>query len=450
MNILCIGYYDKFSRFFLGIKSALKKENPNLQFKIYSLYFSGFFYSFLRGNSSSLFSFKAWWNVFFNKRKYLKIVGSQTHYHSIDLHELIAYQFQLNEKTSRKQMLLQAISYIDLMHKEIERFQPDAILLIGDSRLLIEITKQLAQQRKIKTWFVEQGPFQTTFFDEKGVNANASIRGFSSEENSLQREKIDSINSFLIRNRQQKYSRCPFYRGIDYFLDFLLKKSSFYPPDLKVPEPFLKKYDLCKNKNFTPFDSEKFHEENPNKPIFLLICQVPFDVNMSHHSPHFNSHFELLKNVYQNLPENAILVVREHPLFKGKYERIFYDFLQENSIYIDCNKDFNSIFDQANIILVNNSTVGLEAISRKKTVVVLGNSYYDHSGICLKLVDKCRLRELLEHSLEFRPDPEKINAFLYEFLFNHLIEGFITDEKQIAPKSIAQRINCYFKNQSAS
>ena len=44
MNILCIGYYDKFSRFFLEIKKELKKKDENLKFTILSIHFSGFIY----------------------------------------------------------------------------------------------------------------------------------------------------------------------------------------------------------------------------------------------------------------------------------------------------------------------------------------------------------------------------------------------------------------------
>lgn len=436
MKILCIGYYDKFSRFFLGIRKELKKEFPKLDFKIFNLYFSGFFYGFLRNVPSALFSFRAWKNVFFNKRKYLKIIEKHTHYRTISLENLVFPYCQLNKSLSKRQLLLQAVSYIDLVEKELVSNRPDLILLIGDSRMLIEITKKLAREHGVKTYYIEQGPFGTTVFDRKGVNANASIRDFQFE-NKETGSDWGTIELFMNRNFPRKYIRSPFYRGMDYLLGYILENTKFYPPDLKIPELFFKKYDLCEDDRFKKFPKRAYQQ---GKPIFLLICQVPFDVNLSHHSPFFKSHSELLERVFESLPPKSMLVVREHPLYRGKYEDRFYELLLTEQIFVDCGQNLHASLEYANVVIVNNSTVGLEAIAKHKPVVVLGNSYYDLPPLCLKCTTAEKLGELLQKSLSFKPSRPKSLTFLHAYFFEHLIKGHLTDRNLGAASAIAKKI----------
>lgn len=435
MKILCIGYYDKFSRFFLGIEKELKTHYTSIQFSILSLFFSGFFYAGLRGKSSSWLTQKALFKVFNNKRKYNRILESGAVYKNLNLNELINYHFKLNPKTSRKKLLLQAVAYIDIIDEKL-REDPDFLMLIGDLRLPVEIARRLAEQYHIKTFFIEQGPFKTTIFDEKGVNANHSIRGFQPAHNqNIPTKKWKKPGS--TSPQPKKYSRSPFYRGMDYALEFLLQKTPVYPPDLKMNQALFSRFTFSdavqKNIEFLP---KKTHA----KSIFLLVCQVPFDVNMTHHSPHFSNHFEILKAVYENLPENALLVVREHPIYRGKYSTAFYDFIIENQIQVDFQKSAAPVMKAADVVVVNNSTVGLEAISQYKKTLVMGDAYYDSSDLCLKLDERENLKRLLKQSLEFKVNPEKVNSFMQEFTENHLLEGFITDKHLKSPKAIAEKL----------
>lgn len=152
----------------------------------------------------------------------------------------------------------------------------------------------------------------------------------------------------------------------------------------------------------------------------------------------------MVQAIYQNLPTNSTLIIREHPLYRGKYGSDFYQFLQQNNIYIDFQKNFNIVMQKSEVIIVNNSTVGIEAIAKGKRVVVLGDAYYDSSGLCLKLQEKEKLSSVLQEALHFKIDRKRINAFLYEFLNHHLVNGFITDKNLKAAQTIANRLSSMY------
>ena len=434
MNVFCIGYYDKFSRFFIHIEKHLKQKHPDLKFSIASIYISGYLYSKLRNLPSSALTFQAWLLAYKHRKKYHKIISSETHYKGFHIENLIS----LYKENNSNSIIKQALAYIDILDEKLK--DVDILLLIGDLRLPVEIAKTIAEKQKITTYFIEQGPYQTTLFDAQGVNANASIRGYQSTETKNSTEKEDFINHFTNREKKKKYNRSPLYRGLDYFLEALLSKTPILPPDLKINNPLFKyKNQRLASKSFSNYKS------TTSKNIFLLICQVPFDVNMTHHSPFYKNHEEILEDVYSHLPENSILVVREHPIYKGKYGTRFYNYILNNkTIFLDTHQDFSKILSTTNVVIVNNSTVGLEAIVQNKTVVALANSYYDSSDICLKLAEKAQLNLLLKKALTYKIDKTSKVNFLYNFFKHHLIEGFITDEYLTAPKTIAEKINSKF------
>lgn len=423
-KVLCIGYYDKFSRFFLHIKNEFYIDNQNVIIPVLSTYLSGFLYGFLRFQSSGWISARAWWKASRNRKTYLRLLTKNSTYKGFDIEKLITNYAQPNNS-----LRCQAMAYIDILEQKVN--DADYLLMIGDLRLPFEIARQWANRKNIPTFFIEQGPYATTMVDEKGVNANASIRGFlpSKAEDIVKKEFVDK---YINRERPQKYFRSPLYRGLDYALEFLLMKTAFFPPDLKVHHPI-----FSKKKHIQNIDIQFNIYEN----VFLLIAQVPFDVNMTHHSPHYKNHADILRDVHQNLPKNSALIVREHPIFAGKYEKKFYDYIQQyDTVFIDNKTALSSILTKVDVVVVNNSTVGLEAIAQQKSVVVLANAYYDSSEICLKLTQREELPTLLQKALNFQPDEHQVTDFLYHFFTKQVVEGFITDKNLKAAKGVYQYI----------
>ena len=125
--------------------------------------------------------------------------------------------------------------------------------------MCIEVAIALAKSRNIKVLYIEQGPFNTTFFDDKGVNANISIRGrISSKNNNLSPQTKLEFNT-------KKYNRSPIYRGLDILLMTLFERTYFYPPDLKYS-------DLNSYRSKRSFIKTEYSND---EQIALLILQVP-------------------------------------------------------------------------------------------------------------------------------------------------------------------------------
>lgn len=430
MTVICIGYYDKFSRYFLDIKKHLDTQhNSTLNFKIYSIHLSGFLYNLFRLKFSSWIALKAWLIVLLKKRFYKTTIKTSDTYKGISYNDHIKFHLALNSKISKKALQLQALAYIDIFDTQFKKEQPDFLLTLGDSRLCIEIAIALAKQQNIKIYFIEQGPFNTTFFDNEGVNANLSIRkkfnSNTTNHTALQSKKLRTTTS-------KPYKRSPFYRGMDFLCAMLFERTAIYPPDLKHTDVI---HRALKKPDNSLEDSRK-----ATQPYVFLILQVPKDVNMIYHSPNFKTHTEIITSVYSNLPKDVKLIVREHPLYINKYDASMYEFAHKNNITIDNNTPLIDAINFAKIVVVNNSTVGIEAILVYKTVVVLGNAFYDNDQICLKLKTKEDLSSILEKAMYNVPDTVKIDTFKNALYNSVLLQGAITDDKLQSSKTIAQHL----------
>lgn len=427
MNVLCLGYYDKHSRFFIGIKKWLIKSNRSpISFSYYNIHISGFLYTFLRFKKCSFLPLKAWFKVYLNKGYYKQIIESKVTYKGLNYASFINFHLRLQHKVSRQDLLLQALAYIDIFEKALTKSNPDVLLTIGDSRLCAEIAVAMAKQKGITVYFIEQGPFNTTFFDNNGSNANMSIRRgvevISQSECELQNTTTTS----------NKYFRSPIYRGIDIALMTILERTKLYPPDLKYT-------DINTYKRRIERSTAKTEIIPSNHLLFAM--QVPFDVNMIYHSPHYESHLQIIKDLYNHKPPELDLVVREHPLYKGKYGKDVYEFINSKGILIDNSSRLDNAINKASIIVVNNSTVGIEAIAKYKPVVVLGNSFYDNENICLKLTTKEKLSSLLKTALNTNTNKEKIDCFMQKLYATIMIKGSIADKRLVASKHIANHLN---------
>ena len=427
MHLICIGYYDKFSRFFIGIEKALKKNGLQISILILSIHISGFLYGWLRFKKSINIPIKAWRLANKRKERYLEIIGQGDFYKSINFTELIKYHLKINQPHYKESLQIQALSYIDLYFEIFKKSKPDAILIIGDSRLAVESAIAVAKKLNIQILYLEKGPFNTTILDKQGVNANASIKSYL-KTISL-KNKLNS-NIDWIYQKTDNYLRSPLYRLSDVLFDILFHNSSFYPPDLVNIDVnrLKKKHQHIKN------NKRILHH---GKKRYLLIFQIPNDVNSILHSPYFENHFELLKSVHQNLPENTQLIVREHPLYKGLYGENIYSYVNEQNILLDRHNSIKDALQNADVVIVNNSTTGIEALANFKTLLVLGDTYYAHPDVCL-IYNGENLKEFLEKSLRFKVDNQSCIKLLNLIKEQFLIEGSITEKKLRAAESIAK------------
>lgn len=430
MKIICISTLDKFSRFYLDIERQLKaNSDADIQLKIFSMYLSGFLYTVLRLKPSQWISLKAWRLAKRRKNQYLQIIQKEHQYKGIVFNDFIKFHKALDERISITRLQLQALAYIDIFEDLYAKYEPNYIISIGDSRLCVEIAIAVAKKYHIKIYYIEQGPFNTTFLDEKGVNANLSIREDFKHASTDYQSHTPSIS---LNFNTKKYHRLPIYRGLDILFMTLFEKTRLYPPDLKYTD--LNSY---KSKRMV---AKIEHLNTLSQSVYLLILQVPLDVNMICHSPLFKSHLEIITSIFHNLPRDVKFIVREHPLYINKYEDELYAYINANDITIDNSSPLDAAIETAKVIIVNNSTVGIEALLKYKTVVVLGNAFYDDDKIVLKLKDINDLKLVLQNALHYTPNRKNIDTFKNLFLNRVLIQGAISDKILISSKHIAKHL----------
>ncbi|MCA0132853.1 capsular polysaccharide export protein, LipB/KpsS family [Winogradskyella alexanderae] len=425
MNVICVGYFDKHSRFFLDIRKWLKqKTTKKINFNCYSIHISGFLYAFFRLQPNSIITFKAWLNAYLKRKYYKEIIETSDIYKGIKYSNFIDFHLKLNKGISKRALKLQALSYIDILDKVYDNKRPDYLISLGDSRLCVEIAIAIAKHRNIQIYYLEQGPFNTTFFDEEGVNANLSIRNKPS--NKIKAKSPNSQTDIVT----EKYNRSPLYRGIDILIMKLFEKTRLYPPDLKFTDIITYRKNAGKTKSSLTKTTE----------YALFAMQLPLDVNLINHSPLYDSHFVMIKDIYENLPKGLKLVVREHPLYLRKYGKEFYNYLDSKNIEIDNTSTLEVALKEAKVVIVNNSTVGLEAIKIYKSVVVLGDTFYDNEKICLKLKSKTNLSQILKQALEQKINKQEIDAFFEQLYNSVMLKGSITDKNLTASKTIANHL----------
>lgn len=429
---MAIGFYDDFARFFLALKKALKQQNPNVSFYYLSTFVSGFLYFFVRGHCCSWLCIKAWTICVLKKKKYQQLlVQNPNIYKGISISYLYEYNAKLDSKNLEHYKLM-ALIYIDLAESFVNNHGITHLLTSGDSRIFCRAFIEVCKKHKnIKVLYFEQGAFGTTFMDTKGVNANSRFREIcKNHSQSLKTENENTeaqLFNFMKRKRPQKYKRYPFYRGIDYLLNFIFIKFQFGPKEII-------------EKRTSPKPNTPVHATNTyNTPPVVFATQVPEDANMILHSPNFSSHSEILKFLINTLDDSNPLVIREHPLYKGRYEPEFYDLINKNKhVYIDNKTPLNSILQNSKLVVVNNSTVGIEALSLKKPVLVTGESYYDQVPGVIDIQTFAKQNSVEFNNFDTKSMYELLNLFFKDYLYTgHFRDDDLSFTQEIA-KDILQ------------
>jgi capsular polysaccharide export protein len=397
-NNLFVSFYSDDLRFFY----FLSKNIPNNSF-FYSVFLSGVLYLLLK--------FKFSLNFF---KKYDKNILLP-----LSFDDIICYEENQN-KYNNEELCKNSINYIYFFNYVIKNNQIKYVYLSGDTRLIIKCAEYAAIQNKCKIIYFEQGPFGTTILDHDGVNKNCSFR------NSV----FNEDNSEISINNKDKISWNKYFRVFDYLLYniFNYKQSHVYNDVASV------------------FSSSRFLEKNKlSENYLLLVLQVPNDANMILNSPNFSNHLDIVKWTFANLPKNTQLLVREHPNFINLYEKKLYQFVEKNERIIFDYNSLNYSIKFASVVIVNNSTVGIEALLQNKKLVVLGDCYYDKIETVFKLKN-INDNDILNRAIKSIVNKKVNISFINHLLKNELIGFHFRDKKyNMNNKVLVKKITNLYK-----
>jgi len=249
------------------------------------------------------------------------------------------------------------------------------------------VLTMLARQRGIPTLFFENGYFPNTLqSDTQGINSSSSLVGKPFER--LREEctgqaarlappatlvevtplkQTDLLNSAVKRITDPRYyKRFPEQRGSSWRQKKQLERAKKKVPadNITLPEQFV----------FVPL---QVHDDTQ----VLLNCR------------HFNTVEAFFECAYEaikrNLGPEMKIVVKEHPEDLCRYS--YGDFRKKFPDVIWLKKfDVDKLLDQASMVVLINSSVGLQAVRRNKPTVVFGDSFYsrDEVAFCVHDLDK--------------------------------------------------------------
>lgn len=309
--------------------------------------------------------------------------------------------------------------------------QPEAVLIWNGSEFIGKALAVLARRHGVRTVFLENGYFPATLqIDTEGVNSSSSLtrRPFEALRAELARVSMAEglpagIGPAAALAEPQTLSPTE-ELGRAYDLRRFLSRHLDAGYFRKFPElqgsTALSARRLRKRRAAIPVDTAPL----PARFVFLPF-QVHDDTQILENSPHFRSMEAFFEHCHAAIrrcfgPDMGI-VVKEHPedLFRHGYE----DLRQRYPDVLWLTKfDVDRLIRECELVMVVNSSVGLQAIAAGKPVVTFGESFYARPEICFPVVDLVQTDALLALTAQglsagMHADAELFIAYLRQVFF---------------------------------
>lgn len=438
MKILTTTFFSDFARYFMYLEDEIVKLKPGSSFFNVSIYPCAHHYWRKHSRHSTLLPYRDLVSLRSTRR--IPITGK---YKGIELDKVVSFNRRAQNMYGldlEKDLKVQAIRYIDYFDELFKKKCFDLYLSSGDTRMLIEITAAMAKRYGVKTYYFEQGPFGTTIFDSKGVNANSSFCDRTSFDEPIDRARLQLFLEKWRLGKRSKYwqvEKRTFCDRVWQLLTFLSMHppkllSHIVPTDLKIGLGFkeavrpIVERRLAKRSSVTSAPVSVISREGR---YIALLLQIPVDAQLIDNSPLYRDFVEIVKDVLDALPTGYTLVVREHPLYKGLYDPQIYELIEGSPhAIIDNATPLSTLLEEASLVVLNNSTAGLDALTYFKTVLTLGKAYYNRDGVVYNLRSRGELPSLMKYALEYPISKTNIEVFLFNLIFKYLIPGHFQDE----------------------
>ena len=266
--------------------------------------------------------------------------------------------------------LNEAVNIGSCVYETAKKIQPDEIWIWNGSTTIEKTLKYYAEKNNIKKLFFEISNIENrVFVDREGISGDSLLYKHADV---LDKFEIDVDSFYIWRNNylnsknkvsKKLRSKIPFYALIDsigYFMGILKEdrrdKSKLFINRLKN-----KVIELPTQK---PDYSKKY---------ILVPLQVSNDSQVKIHSKYKNE--DLIKKAIELANEDEYIYIKPHPAEDDikEIEKIK-SFLNDKVVLV--NDNIFKLLNHAQKVIVNNSTVGMEALILEKEVIVLGNAYY--------------------------------------------------------------------------
>jgi Capsule polysaccharide biosynthesis protein len=162
--------------------------------------------------------------------------------------------------------------------------------------------------------------------------------------------------------------------------------------------------------------AERLYEplEARSRPFVYFPLHVTDDYKIRRVVPHCVHQDAIVEQVADALPQGYDLVLKEHPLSIGWNPLGMLRRLSaiDNVRLVHPYTSSHELISRSHAVAVIGSTVGLEALLYAKPVMTIGQPFYSGYAITLDVDSFRELREAVPALLGFRPDRDRIIAFL--------------------------------------
>jgi hypothetical protein len=132
-------------------------------------------------------------------------------------------------------------------------------------------------------------------------------------------------------------------------------------------------------------------------------------------APYFLDQVALIQNLAKSIPLSHKLYVKEHKSSLGRRGREYYRRIAAlpNVRLLSPFANTRRLIQQADASVVITSTVGWEALLYERPTVVLGNTFYNSSGLTYRVTDVHQISTVLQTAIrEHKPDRERLLKFI--------------------------------------
>ncbi|ESP95110.1 capsule polysaccharide export protein [Pseudoalteromonas luteoviolacea] len=165
-----------------------------------------------------------------------------------------------------------------------------------------------------------------------------------------------------------------------------------------------------------------------NKKVLYFPLHVQPESTPDYVSPYYSDQFELIARVSEQLGDEFVILVKEHPnKFSPRSVKGFERLMRiKNVIFLSLSENAKDIMEKADLVLTIAGTSCLEAVNMRKPSVAFSNIYYtDLPGVFdgRQALEKNQLKLLLETALEHTEFSDNANGLVEEFG----VTGFVHD-----------------------
>lgn len=367
---------------------------------------------------------------------------------------------KLYKKDNSKYMLKLASHFFKFLDEMDKLYKFDIYFIQNENFFYESLMYYHAKKNNKEIIVFENGYFRpfTLMLDKNGVNFNSSIpQDKSFYDNIVVDER--KLKSFLnkpfsdIQFQSKNYNKI--YLKIIYGITELFnKENEFYRNPV---ENFVNKVKSVKRKkdniNYCNKSSDINLEIKGNKKYLFIPFQIETDSQITKYSK-ISTMKEFLDLVMEtieilnNSGENYYPLFKVHPLdtsIEFKQFKTYFDGHYKNKGELIFSGDTSKLIEKSDVVITINSTVGFEALLKKKKVIVLGDAFYNITGLSFySEPDPKQLCEVIKKKDQL--DYDLLKKFLYYLRFDYFIEINRNNLNETGVFNLCEKIKLLLKN----